>query len=276
MYDKAKEIIIKAKTNIFNSNLGGQLTSLKGEGLDFKEIKEYSYGDNIKNINWKATAKSNSLKVNVFDESRQLNIIVAFLINGSLEFGSVNMKQDIATEIIALLGFSSIYNHDLLFPIFFSNKSEIFYEPTYDETIMYKLIQDALEIKCIKKEVNYKSFCDYVNNTMKQRSVIFVIGDFYGDVDLSEIAYKNDVYALIVRDRLEEYPLFNGEYELVNATNLKSSEFNITKNVAKKYTELLDLQDDQLKEHFLKHRITHGKIYTDDDIFLRLSQIIKG
>lgn len=276
MYDKAKELIIKAKTNIFNTNLGNQLTSLKGDGLDFKEIKEYSYGDNIKNINWKATAKSNSLKVNVFDESRQLNIIVAFLINGSLQFGSVNMKQDIAAEIIALLGFSSIYNHDLLFPIFFSNKSEIFYEPTYDETIMYKLIQDALEIKCIKKEVNYKSFCDYVNNTMKQRSVIFVVGDFYGDVDLSEIAYKNDLYALIVRDRLEEYPLLNGEYELVNATNLKSSEFNITKNVAKKYKELLDLQDEQLKEHFLKHRITHGKIYTDDDIFLRLSQIIKG
>ena len=175
MYDKAKEIIIKAKTNIFNTNLGNQLTSLKGDGLDFKEIKEYSYGDNIKNINWKATAKSNSLKVNVFDESRQLNIIVAFLINGSLEFGSVNMKQDIATEIIALLGFSSIYNHDLLFPIFFSDKSEIFYEPTYDETIIYKLILDALEIKCIKKEVNYKSFCDYVNNTIKQRSVIFVL-----------------------------------------------------------------------------------------------------
>ena len=276
MYDKAKEIIIKAKTNIFNTNLGNQLTSLKGDGLDFKEIKEYSYGDNIKNINWKATAKSNSLKVNVFDESRQLNIIVAFLINGSLQFGSVNMKQDIAAEIIALLGYSSIYNHDLLFPIFFSDKSEIFYEPTYDETIMYKLIQDALEIQCIKKEVNYKKFCDYVNNTMKQRSVIFVVGDFYGDVDLSEIAYKNDVYALIVRDRLEEYPLLNGEFELVNATNLKSSEFNITKDVAKKYKELLDLQDKKLEEHFLKHRITHGKIYTDDDIFLKLSQIIKG
>jgi uncharacterized protein (DUF58 family) len=276
MYDKAKEIIIKAKTNIFNTNLGNQLTSLKGDGLDFKEIKEYSYGDNIKNINWKATAKSNSLKVNVFDESRQLNIIIAFLINGSLEFGSVKMKQDIAAEIIALLGFSSIYNHDLLFPILFSNKSEIFYEPTYDETIMYKLIQDALEIKCIKKEVNYKSFCDYINTTMKQRSVIFVVGDFYGNVDLSEIAYTNDVYALIVRDRLEEYPFLNGEYELVNATNLKSSEFNITKNVAKKYKELLDLQDEILEEHFLKHKITHGKIYTDDDIFLRLSQIIKG
>jgi uncharacterized protein (DUF58 family) len=276
MYEKAKEIVIKAKKNIFNTNLGGKLTSLKGEGLDFKEIKEYSYGDNIKNINWKATAKSNSLKVNVFDESRQLNIIIAFMINGSLEFGSINMKQDIVAEIIALLGFSCVYNNDLLFPIFYSDKNEIFYEPTYDEGIIYKLIQDALEINCIKKEVDYKKFCTYVNTTMKQRSVIFVIGDFYGDVDLSQIAYTNDVYALIVRDRLEEYPLLNAQVELINANTLQSSEFNITKSVAKRYKELLDKEDEKLEEHFLKHRIKHGKIYTDDDIFLRLSQITKG
>lgn len=276
MYDKAKEIIIRAKTNIFNTNFGNQLTSLKGDGLDFKEIKEYSYGDNIKNINWKATAKSNSLKVNLFDESRQLNIIVAFLINGSIEFGSINMKQDIVAEIIALLGFSSIYNNDLLFPIFFSNKSEIFYEPIHDDARIYNLTLDALKIECLKKEVDYKNFCNYVNSVMKQRSIIFVIGDFYGDVDLSQIAYKNDVYALIVRDRLEEYPLLNGEFELVNGSTFQSSEFNITKDVAKKYKELLDIQDEKLIEHFFKHRISHGKIYTDDDIFLRLSQIIKG
>ena len=276
MYDKAKEIIIKARKNIFNTNIGNSLTTLKGDGLDFKEIKDYSYGDNIKNINWKATAKSDSLKINKFDESRQLNIIVAFLVNGSLKFGSVKLKQDVVAEIMALLSFSAIYNHDLLFPIFYSNKNEIFYEPSFDEANIYKVIKDALEINPIKKEVDYQSFCNYVNNVIKQRSVIFVIGDFYGNVNLSQIAYKNDVYALIIRDRLEEYPLLNNEVELINATNLKSSEFNITKSVAKKYKELLDIQDRKIEEHFLKHRIKHGKIYTDDDLFLRLSQIVKG
>jgi len=276
MYDKAKEITIKAKRNIFNTNIGSQLTSLKGEGLDFKEIKEYAYGDNIKNINWKATAKSNDLKVNVFDETRQLNIIVAFMISGSMKFGSVKIKQDIATEIIALLGFSSARNKNLLFPIFYSNKNEILYEPTFDDSIIYKVVKDALEIECVKKDVDYSGFCEYVNTFMKQRSIIFVIGDFYGDVDLSQISYNNDVYALNVRDRLEEYPLLNGEYDLVNPNTFENNEFYLTKSVANKYKKLLEEQDMKLKEHFLQHQITYGKIYTDDDIFLKLLQIIKG
>lgn len=276
MYDKAKEITIKAKRNIFNTNIGSQLTSLKGEGLDFKEIKEYAYGDNIKNINWKATAKSNDLKVNVFDETRQLNIIVAFMISGSMKFGSVKIKQDIATEIIALLGFSSARNKNLLFPIFYSNKNEILYEPTFDDSIIYKVVKDALEIECVKKDVDYSGFCEYVNTFMKQRSIIFVIGDFYGDVDLSQISYNNDVYALNVRDRLEEYPLLNGEYDLVNPNTFENNEFYLTKSVANKYKKLLEEQDMKLEEHFLQHQITYGKIYTDDDIFLKLLQIIKG
>ena len=276
MYDKAKEITIKAKRNIFNTNIGSQLTSLKGEGLDFKEIKEYAYGDNIKNINWKATAKSNDLKVNVFDETRQLNIIVAFMISGSMKFGSVKIKQDIATEIIALLGFSSARNKNLLFPIFYSNKNEILYEPTFDDSIIYKVVKDALEIECVKKDVDYSGFCEYVNTFMKQRSIIFVIGDFYGDVDLSQISYNNDVYALNVRDRLEEYPLLNGEYDLVNPNTFENNEFYLTKSVANTYKKLLEEQDMKLEEHFLQHQITYGKIYTDDDIFLKLLQIIKG
>lgn len=276
MYDKAKEITIKAKRNIFNTNIGSQLTSLKGEGLDFKEIKEYAYGDNIKNINWKATAKSNDLKVNVFDETRQLNIIVAFMISGSMKFGSVKIKQDIATEIIALLGFSSARNKNLLFPIFYSNKNEILYEPTFDDSIIYKVVKDALEIECVKKDVDYSGFCEYINTFMKQRSIIFVIGDFYGDVDLSQISYNNDVYALNIRDRLEEYPLLNGEYDLVNPNTFENNEFYLSKSVANKYKKLLAEQDKKLEEHFLQHQITYGKIYTDDDIFLKLLQIIKG
>ena len=276
MYDKAKEITIKAKRNIFNTNIGSQLTSLKGEGLDFKEIKEYAYGDNIKNINWKATAKNNDLKVNIFDETRQLNIIVAFMISGSMKFGSVKIKQDIATEIIALLGFSSARNKNLLFPIFYSNKNEILYEPTFDDSIIYKVVKDALEIECVKKDVDYSGFCEYINTFMKQRSIIFVIGDFYGDVDLSQISYNNDVYALNVRDRLEEYPLLNGEYDLVNPNTFENNEFYLSKSVANKYKKLLEEQDNNLEEHFLQHQITYGKIYTDDDIFLKLLQIIKG
>jgi len=111
---------------------------------------------------------------------------------------------------------------------------------------------------------------------VRQKSLIFMIGDFYGDVDLSDIAHKNEVYALIVRDRVEEYPLLNGEFNLVDPNSMANSEISMNKSVAKEYQKLIIAHDDKLQEHFLEHQITFGKIYTDEDIYLRLSEIVGG
>lgn len=276
MIEKAKQITLKARKDVFSGNIGDYITSFNGDGLDFKEIKEYSYGDDVKKINWKATAKSGDIKVNVFNESRQLNVIVAFMLSGSLHFGSIKLKSEVCSELIALLGFSSTLHHNLLHPIFFSEKSHNYYEPTLDENSIYKLVEDSLSIKLLEKDVDYQAFCEYINSVVKKQSIIFMIGDFYGDVDLSYIAHKNQVYALIVRDRLEENPKLYGEFDLVNPINLKNSEFNISKSVAKKYSKLIKEQDSKLYEHFLKHQITYGKIYTDDDIYLKLSYILRA
>ncbi len=276
MKEKAKEILIRAKKDVFSGNIGDNITTFKGDGLDFQEIKDYNYGDDVRKINWNASAKSNGIKVNVFNEERELNIVLAFLVSGSLHFGSIAIKQEVVAEILALLGFSALYNHNILRTLFFSNKLEKFYEPTRDESMVYKLVEDALDINVIGKEVDYRAFVDFINGEVKRKALIFIVGDFYGDIDFSKIAYKNQLYAIIVRDRLEEYPLLNGEFELVNPINLSSGEFNITKAVAEKYKRLLKEQDRKLKEHFLKHQITYGKIYTDEDIYIKLSQIIKG
>ena len=103
-----------------------------------------------------------------------------------------------------------------------------------------------------------------------------MVGDFYGDVDLSEIAHKNEVYALMVRDRFEENPQLNGEFNLVDPNSLQGSDVVLNKEVAKAYQKLIAEHDNKLIEHFEEHEITHGKIYTDEDIFLRLTEIIKG
>lgn len=276
MVEKAKEIILKAKKDVFSGNIGDYLSSFKGDGLDFKEIKEYSYGDDIKKINWKATAKSNDLKINVFNETKQLNIVIAFMLSGSLHFGSTRLKQEVCSEILALLGFCAIGNHNLVYPMFFSNKSEKPLEPSLHEDIIYKFVEDSLSINLLKKEVDYMSFCDYINTVIKKRSIIFIIGDFYEQLDLSQIAYHNQIYALIVRDRFEEYPKLYGEFNLINPNTSNNQEFNITKGVAKEFYKLIEQKDKKLYEHFLKHQITYGKIYTDDDIYLKLSYILKG
>ena len=276
MQQVAKEILLRAKKDVFSGNLGNHLTTFKGDGLDFREIRDYDYGDDIRKINWKSTAKGNGLKTNVFNQERELNIVIAFMLSGSLHFGSVKLKQEVATEIMALLAFSSIKNDNRLQSVFFEKKIEKFFEPTKNDAIVYQLVENAIEYDCLGKEVSYKAFCDFVNGVVKQKSLIFIVGDFYGDVDLSEIAHKNEVYAIIVRDRLEENPILNGEFELVDPNSLNSKDITLNKEIAKEYKRLIENHDRELREHFLQHQVSFGKIYTDEDIYIRLSEIIKG
>jgi len=275
MNQVAEEILLRAKKDVFSGNLGEHLTTFKGDGLDFREIRDYDHGDDIRKINWKATAKGNGLKTNVFNEERELNIVLAFMVSGSLNFGSVKLKQEVVAEILALLSYSALKGHNRLQSQFFSNKSEKFFEPSKSDTIIYNIVENAITIETLGKEVDYKKFCEFVNGVVRQKSLIFMIGDFYGDIDLSDIAHKNEVYALMVRDRIEEYPLLNGEFNLVDPNSMKGSEFTLNKSVAKEYQKLLEEHDNRLKEHFIEHQIIFGKIYTDDNIFLRLSEIIK-
>jgi uncharacterized protein (DUF58 family) len=276
MQQVAKEILLRAKKDVFSGNLGNHLTTFKGDGLDFREIRDYEYGDDIRKINWRATAKGRGLKTNVFNEERELNIVIAFMVSGSLHFGSVKLKQEVATEIMALLAFSALKNNNRLQSLFFEKKIEKFFEPTKSDAIVYQLVDSAIGFDCLGKEVDYKAFCDFVNGVVKQKSLIFMIGDFYEEIDLSEIAHKNEIYAIIVRDRLEENPYLRGEFELVDTNTLNSNEIILNRDVAKEYQRLIQQHDLRLREHFLQHQIAYGKIYTDEDIYIRLSEIIKG
>jgi uncharacterized protein (DUF58 family) len=276
MNQVAQEILLRARKDVFSGNLGNHLTAFQGDGLDFREIREYVHGDDIRKINWKATAKSQGLKTNVFNEERELNIVLAFMTTGSIHFGSVKLKQEVVAEILALLSFSAIKGHNRLQSIFFEKKIEKFFEPSKQESMVYNIVESAVEFDCMGREVDYDAFCTFVNSVVRDKSLIFMIGDFYGDIDLSEIAHKNEIYALIVRDRLEENPLLRGDFELVDTNTLLGSEVTLNKEVASEYQRLVEEQDSRLFSHFLEHQITYGKIYTDEDIFLRLSEIVKG
>ena len=276
MNQVAQEILLRAKKDVFSGNLGEHLTTFKGDGLDFREIRDYDHGDDIRKINWRATAKGNGVKTNVFNEERELNIVLAFMVSGTVNFGSVKLKQEVIAEILALLSYSALKGHNRLQSQFFSDKSELFFEPSKSDTIIYNIVENAIELETVGKEVDYKKFCDFVNGVVRQKSLIFLVGDFYGDIDLSDIAHKNEVYTLIVRDRVEEYPMLNGEFNLIDPNSLGSTEMSMNKSVAKAYQKLIQEHDNRIEEHFLEHQITFGKIYTDDNIYLRLSEIIKG
>ncbi len=271
-----KEILLRAKKEVFTGNLGNNLTAFKGDGIDFAEIKEYDYGDDVRKINWKATARTGDVKVNVFNEERELNIIVAFMVSGTINFGTVRFKQEVMAELLALLSFSALKNSDRLATLFFSDKPEYFIRPTKNLGVVEDSLREALSVDPIGKKSDFDAFCSYLNATTRQKSMVLLIGDFYGEVDLSTIAHRHQIYALIVRDRFEEMPSLEGEFTLVDPVTGKGEEMVLNSTVAKRYADMLKTHDDAMFEHFLEHKITYGKIYTDEDLYVRASQILKG
>jgi len=275
MQTKVKEILLRAQKQVFTGNLGNNLTAFKGDGIDFAEIRDYNFGDDVRKINWKATAKTGEVKLNEFNEERELNIVIGFLIDGGINFGTVALKQDIMAEILALISYSVIGNSDRLTTLFFSDDIERTIKPSKSLGVVAQSVEYAIETNAIGKSADYSAFCNYLNSTIKQKSIVILIGDFYGNVDLSQIAHKHQVYALIVRDRFEEYPNIEGNYTVIDPATLKESGLTLSASSAKVFNKELQKHDSTIYEHFLEHGIRYGKIYTDEELYIRLMQVFK-
>ncbi len=272
--DKTEAILIKTRRNIFGQNVGGSPSLFSGNGLDFKELREYDIGDDVRKINWKVTAKAQRPFVNLFNEERELNIVVAFMVSGSIYFGTHRFKQELMAEIMALLSYSSIKSDDRLSTLFFSDKEEFFMPPTKKMGSLHVTLEKALGLDPLEKESDYAAFVNYVNERVKRKSLIFIVGDFYGDIDLS-LLNKHEVFAVMVRDRFEEKPQLLGEMELVDPNSMQHQEFVLSPGLLKAYTKELQAHDEALVQHFDQHRIKHTKIYTDEEPFMKLSNLFR-
>jgi len=272
--DKTEEILIKTRRNIFGQNAGGSPSLFSGNGLDFKELREYDIGDDVRKINWKVTAKAQRPFVNLFNEERELNIMVAFMVSGSIYFGSHRFKQELMAEILALISYSSIKSDDRISTLFFSDKEEFFMPPTKKMGALHITLEKALGLNPLEKESDFSAFVTYVNERVKRKSLIFIIGDFYGDVDLS-LLNKHEVFAVMVRDTFEENPRLSGEMELLDPNSMEHQELMLSPKLIKAYKKELQTHDELLERHFDQHRIKHTKIYTDEAPFMKLSNLFR-
>jgi len=273
---KVKEIIIKTKKRLFGANLGNNISIFQGNGLDFSEIKEYNFGDDVKKINWKVTAKEQKPYVNVFHEERELNIVVCFMVSGNIYFGSVRQKQEVMAEIATIIGYSAVKNSDKFSTIFFSDKEEKIFTPSKSINSVYAMLEYALEQDVLKKEVDYNKLSEYLLQRLKQKSIIFIVGDFYEDVDFSYLGAKHEVYTIAVRDPFEEEPKFDSEIGLVDPKSLKSEHLFLDKNTLKEFKKEITKRDNRLISHLIKNGIAFVKVYTNEEPFIKLSSIFRG
>tara|TARA_B100001057_G_scaffold261718_1_gene261968 strand:+ start:314 stop:1192 length:879 start_codon:yes stop_codon:yes gene_type:complete len=207
---KVRQIEIRTK-NLVNDFFGGDYHSnFKGKGMTFSEVREYSPGDDVRSIDWNVTAKTGKPHIKIFEEERELSVLLLVDVSSSGIFGSQNnLKIDIGIEIAAMLGFSAIKNNDKVGLALFSDKIEKFIPPKKGKSHVLRLITDLLNHNYDdkRKKTSIKTAIDFANNISKRKSVIFLISDFIDDNfwnELKFLNFKHDVVGIQIYDYFEK------------------------------------------------------------------------
>jgi len=255
--------------------LGNNASLFQGEGFEFAELREYVYGDDVRKIDWKTTAKLSKPFVKIYKEERELNVVVASMMGGSMYFGTVKQKSELTAEIVATLGFSAIKNSDLFSHIIFADELYGISKPSKKLFSVHKAVEDLLDFEPLGKESNFKSLVDTLNNRLKKRALLFIISDFVGDIDLKLLSKKHDIFAVIVRDKFEEEPSELGYLRLIDMESKNSFEGNIDSGVLKSYKKALHDNDEKLYKQFKKQGVRFSKIYTHEEPVLKLMKSMR-
>lgn len=270
MNKAVKKIVLKTKKQVYGNMLGNNASLFQGEGFEFSELREYVYGDDIRKIDWKTTAKLGKPFVKIYKEERELNVVVVSVLGGSVYFGTVKQKSDLIAEVVATLGFSAVKNADLFSHIIFADTLYGISKPSKKLFSMHKAVEDILVFDPIGKEANYQALVDVLINRLKKKSLLFIISDFVGDIDLKLLSKKHDVFAVIIRDKFEENPSELGYLTLVDMETKQSFEGNVDSGTLKSYKKALHDNDEKLYKQFKKQGVRFTKIYTDEEPVLKL------
>ena len=268
---KVRRIEIKTRGLSRNIFAGQYHSAFKGRGMAFSEVREYQYGDDIRDIDWNVTARYVRPYVKVFEEERELTVMLLIDVSGSRDFGSVNvMKKEVITEIAATLAFSAIQNNDKIGVVFFSDKIEKFIPPQKGKKHILYVIRELIDFQPDKKQTNIAQALKYLTNAIKTRCTAFLISDFLdkdGFKDALTIANrKHDVVAIQVYDRRET------ELPAVGLMKIKDAETgqerwidSSSTRVRAAYKEWWDRRQAAMSDSFKKCRVDSVSIRTEDD-----------
>jgi uncharacterized protein (DUF58 family) len=208
---QVRQIEIRTK-GLVNQVFSGEYHSVfKGRGMEFSEVREYQFGDDIRNIDWNVTARFGHPYIKVFEEERELTVMLMVDLSGSLMFGSVSKtKQRVAAELSAILAFSALKNNDKVGLILFTDKIEKFVPPRKGNKHVLRIIREVLSFEPEGNSTDIKAALEFMNNAIKKRSIVFLLSDFLDDgyeKILKVVGRKHDLIGVVLDDRREnEFP----------------------------------------------------------------------
>lgn len=278
---KVRKIEIKTKGLSRNIFAGQYHSAFKGRGMEFSEVREYQYGDDVRDIDWNVTARFHRPYVKVFEEERELTVMLLIDVSGSLNFGtSTQLKRDLVTEIAATLAFSAIQNNDKIGVIFFSDRIEKYIPPKKGRKHILYIIRELLDFQPESRRTDIAMATAYLTRIMKRRCTSFIISDFYDRKDFlleMEIANrKHDVVAIQVYDqRAKELP----NVGLMNVLDAETGHEMLIDTSSRKlrraHTAYWLNREEDLRRTFSKSRVDWTSVATNEDFTKALLTLFK-
>ncbi len=279
---KVRKIEIKTR-GLSNQIFSGEYHSaFKGRGMAFSEVREYTPGDDVRTIDWNVTARFSTPYVKVFEEERELSVVLVVDVSASGLFGTNKQyKQDLITELCAVVAFSASQNNDKIGVIFFSDKIEKFIPPKKGKSHVLRIIRELLEFKPTNTKTNLELALKYLTNVIKKKSIVFLISDFYADSDYKDALKiankKHDLVALRIVDKTEtELPNVGLIKLRDNETGklmwVDTSDKAFRKQFAVNYLKF----EDDLKDIFNRSGTDATKIFTHENYVKPLMNLFKN
>ncbi|MGC9344578.1 MAG: DUF58 domain-containing protein [Bacteroidales bacterium] len=277
---KVRTIEIKTRGLSRQIFAGEYHSAFKGRGVTFSEVREYQYGDDTRNIDWNVTARFNNPYIKIFEEERELTVMMLIDVSGSRNFGSLAaLKKNVITEIAAVLAFSAIFNNDKIGVMFFSDHVEKYIPPKKGRKHILHIIRELIEFTPASPKTDLNEPLKYLTNIIKKRCTAFVISDFICpdfDPSLRVAARKHDVVALKVFDQREK------ELPAIGLAKFRDPETGKTqwvdtnlRKVRSEYRERWEQRENSLSQGFSKYGVDFARISTSEDYVKPLIQLFK-
>jgi uncharacterized protein (DUF58 family) len=282
-----KELLKKVrKLEIKSRGLSSQLFSgqyhsaFKGRGMSFSEVREYQPGDDVRTIDWNVSARLNHTYVKVYEEERELTIMLVVDVSGSKDFGTqVQMKRDLVTELCAVLSFSAMQNNDKIGVIFFSNQIEKYIPPKKGKSHVLRIIRELIDFQPQNHKTDISQALKFLTNVIRKRCTAFVLSDFIAidyENALKLANKKHDVVALRVIDPREQSIPDVGLMKLKDAESGETIWVDTSdRNVRKAFEIHSKKMDDQSKLIFSRAGVDAAQLNTDRSYIQPLSNLFK-
>jgi uncharacterized protein (DUF58 family) len=280
IFKKVRKIEIKTR-GLSNQIFSGQYHSVfKGRGMAFSEVREYQFGDDIRSIDWNVTARFNHPYIKIYDEERELTVMLLIDVSGSNQFGTRSvLKEETITEIAAVLAFSAIQNNDKVGVIFFSKHVEKFIPPKKGTSHILRIIRELIDFKSQERETNISEALRYFTNVIKKRCTAFILSDFLdkGFDDAIKIANKkHDLIAVHISDEREtEIP----DIGLVRFRNAETGQQmwvdTSDRRIRENYRKWNIKQEAMINDLFIRSGVDVAKIRTGQDYVKPLVGLFK-